>query len=241
VSFYVYLIQNRINGKCYVGKANDPEARWQSHKYAAQENKRWYLYRAIRKHGIENFEFSVLEEWPTEEQAFQAEHELIVYLRAIGADLYNETNGGEGLRGLKRTPQHCRRISETKKRIFASPEGDITRERMGASQRGKKRGPRSAETRRKIGIAARNQKPEALRRIGDGARRRWQKYRAWKALQPPPPPKVPKPRDPISEETRQRLRDAQRRRFERPEEHEKIRRGRQRQTEKMRAAKRLKP
>ena len=62
----IYLIKNLMNGHCYVGQSMDIEKRWQDHEYTVNNNKllayHYPLYRAIRKHGIENFYFDVLEE-----------------------------------------------------------------------------------------------------------------------------------------------------------------------------------
>jgi len=61
----IYLITNMINGKMYVGQSKNIYNRFKSHKASAfSENvKRHYLlYRSIRKYGLENFRFEVLEE-----------------------------------------------------------------------------------------------------------------------------------------------------------------------------------
>lgn len=62
----IYKITNLINGKSYVGQSVDIKTRFKRHKQAAfNKNSKLYnypLYRAIRKYGIENFSFCVLEE-----------------------------------------------------------------------------------------------------------------------------------------------------------------------------------
>ena len=49
----IYKITNLINGKMYIGQAQDIYKRWYAHKYSAfkKDNKRYnvILYRAIRK------------------------------------------------------------------------------------------------------------------------------------------------------------------------------------------------
>lgn len=57
----IYKITNKINNKCYVGQSVDIEKRWIHHKHDAMCLD-LPLYRAIRKYGIENFNFEVLEE-----------------------------------------------------------------------------------------------------------------------------------------------------------------------------------
>lgn len=62
----IYLITNTLNNKHYVGQSRNISVRWSQHKTNAfNPNCHTYdypLYRAIRKYGIENFTFSVLEE-----------------------------------------------------------------------------------------------------------------------------------------------------------------------------------
>ena len=61
----VYKITNKINNNCYIGKSVDIEHRWKQHKYNYNKEKlkcyNYYLYRAFRKYGIENFNFEILE------------------------------------------------------------------------------------------------------------------------------------------------------------------------------------
>lgn len=61
----VYLIENQVNGKKYVGKTYlTIEQRWLMHKKdsyrKAYENRP--LYNAMRKYGIKNFSISLIEE-----------------------------------------------------------------------------------------------------------------------------------------------------------------------------------
>ncbi len=59
----IYCFKNRINGKCYIGQAIKLRARlkdhwnnWQSSRY-----EHLHIYRAFKKHGIENFELIILQ------------------------------------------------------------------------------------------------------------------------------------------------------------------------------------
>jgi len=52
----VYIIQNSINNKVYIGKTLDKlNLRWNGHKYSCkrEEHKNRPLYRAMNKYGIE--------------------------------------------------------------------------------------------------------------------------------------------------------------------------------------------
>lgn len=53
----VYVIKNKINGKCYVGQTTGlPKERFLQHKRLARMGKGYVFHAAIRKHGEENFE-----------------------------------------------------------------------------------------------------------------------------------------------------------------------------------------
>jgi hypothetical protein len=60
----VYGIQNKIKpDKWYVGRSKNIHKRWGDYK-KLKFSKQWKLYRAIMKHGIENFVFHILEQRP---------------------------------------------------------------------------------------------------------------------------------------------------------------------------------
>lgn len=64
---YVYKITNKINNKNYIGQTiRHYGQRWRNHRSEAfnieSQKYEYPLYRAIRKYGLENFEFSVIEE-----------------------------------------------------------------------------------------------------------------------------------------------------------------------------------
>jgi hypothetical protein len=57
----IYLIENRENGYKYVGRSIDIENRWKQHIYSAEREDGFVLHKAIKKYGIEKFNFSILE------------------------------------------------------------------------------------------------------------------------------------------------------------------------------------
>lgn len=58
----IYKIQNLINGKIYIGQSVHIKARFNAHKSEARNGNTRPLYNAIRKYGVENFSFEVIEE-----------------------------------------------------------------------------------------------------------------------------------------------------------------------------------
>lgn len=57
----IYKITNTVNNKKYIGQSINIIDRWREHRQRAS-NGTEYLYQAIRKYGIQNFVFEVLEE-----------------------------------------------------------------------------------------------------------------------------------------------------------------------------------
>jgi group I intron endonuclease len=57
----IYLIRNKINDKKYIGQSTNIENRWSHHKSRSISNHYSLVHRAIKKYGIDNFEFVVLE------------------------------------------------------------------------------------------------------------------------------------------------------------------------------------
>jgi len=62
----IYQYTNKINGHMYIGFAKDPKRRYNDHLSASFNinNKDYNLaiHRAIRKYGIDNFDFKILED-----------------------------------------------------------------------------------------------------------------------------------------------------------------------------------
>lgn len=79
----IYKITNTINNKVYIGETTRTmNARWQQHKARAKMPEYTeYLYRAIRKYGIENFIIEELTQC-TDEDRFKVETEYITKYRS---------------------------------------------------------------------------------------------------------------------------------------------------------------
>lgn len=91
----IYTVTNKVNGKTYVGQSNNPEYRWKQHCQRANNpnyQERSALYPAMRKYGIENFEFTILGWF---EDYNEKEKYYIKELNTLSPNGYNLAEGGE--------------------------------------------------------------------------------------------------------------------------------------------------
>lgn len=93
---FVYKITNTINNRIYVGlTTNSIEKRWREHKCAANTGSEKPLYRAMRKHGIDNFSIHVIYQATSIEDMRAAELRFIKELKAHALENgYNLTDHG---------------------------------------------------------------------------------------------------------------------------------------------------
>src|ERR1700733_4551680 len=81
----IYIIQNIVNMKIYVGYSSGAKERLNTHRRDAYNIKfdgyEYPLYRAIRKYGWERFTKQVIEKWETRQEALESEKFWIEYLR----------------------------------------------------------------------------------------------------------------------------------------------------------------
>lgn len=122
---YIYLIENIINNKIYIGKTHNPNKRWRKHisvsKHGSKREK-YYIHKAIKKYGKDNFSFSIIESYNNEIDCIDAERFYISYFKYIGAQLYNLTDGGEGCFGRKMSKETKIKISIAHKGLKHSKE-----------------------------------------------------------------------------------------------------------------------
>jgi group I intron endonuclease len=155
----IYKITNQINGKIYVGKTTRerPEIRWSQHKDVARNvngpRSQAHFYHALRKHGVENFVFTVIDEAHTEAELCAKEISWIGILESFDpAKGYNSTMGGEGtrfspavrekLKGKIFSAERRRKISESQKGKIISAE---TRALLSAKLKGRPVSPERLE------------------------------------------------------------------------------------------------
>lgn len=93
----IYCITNTINSKKYIGQSIDIKKRWAKHKSSAFNKNdlkkyNYPLYKAIRKYGLENFKFEILERFN------QINHDELnnreIYWISKYSPEYNQNSGG---------------------------------------------------------------------------------------------------------------------------------------------------
>lgn len=93
----IYKITNDLNGKCYIGQSIHIEKRWTNEKADAKnQNSESYntaLSRALRKYGINNFTFEIIENCPIELLNEKEMYYIDYYNSYFNG--YNSTTGGD--------------------------------------------------------------------------------------------------------------------------------------------------
>lgn len=108
----IYCIKNLVNEKMYVGQTiKSLEERWAMHRIIATSGKGHHLHASIRKHGVQSFSASVIDTCSTDEELNEKEILWISKLGTYGPGGYNETLGGDGVRGLKWSSERLRDAS----------------------------------------------------------------------------------------------------------------------------------
>lgn len=88
----IYKIENKINGKVYIGQSNNIQRRFQEHQTKG-ETSRIPVDIAIQKYGKDNFTYTVIEE-TTIDKLNQAEEFWIDYFNSVETG-YNCSKGGD--------------------------------------------------------------------------------------------------------------------------------------------------
>jgi group I intron endonuclease len=119
---YLYTVTNLIDLKVYVGQTTDPDRRWYQHKWCAENDPKGcpYLYRAIKKHGVDNFQYEVVGIYESLDSINQAEEWFINAIESTMACVgYNIALGGDN---QTRSPETRRKISDTLTKLCNTPE-----------------------------------------------------------------------------------------------------------------------
>lgn len=199
--YMAYKVSNLINNKVYIGITTDNrlKRRWYEHKWNAKNNYTTaYLYKAINKHGVENFTFEAIACSKKLEDILYIEQQLIIQYNSYGLNGYNCTDGGNF--NTVKIPADIRlKLSqESSIRMKNLWKNEEFRDKMSKSLKGKKR---SEDSKRKQSEKMKGRRPSE------------------QCLQKALEASIGSKR---TEETKNKLKEAQRNRFSNPEERSKI-------------------
>lgn len=159
---FVYVLQNLVNGKVYVGQTKSPSKRKATHFYNARKGIARPLYAAIRKHGVENFAFEVLEEC-IDDVVNEREQYWVAHFDSFNPEKgYNLTSGGNQL--IEFSEEVVQRTCNHHVGMRGRHHTAATREKMREACR--RREVPSEETRKKISDAAKARKGERAAMFG---------------------------------------------------------------------------
>lgn len=125
----VYLRTNTVNGKQYVGQANDFKQREQDWKYDSRYSG-GVIDKARAKYGIDNFKTDILKECQTQEDLNFWEQYYIKELNTKVPNGYNLTDGGEGCSGYHHTEEEIKKAVESWKKSYNPLHHSMKREEV---------------------------------------------------------------------------------------------------------------
>ena len=164
----IYKIRNLLNSKVYIGQSLNINNRFRVHKFKSNKNQKHPLYSSIRKYGIENFEFTILEEVPDVSKLDNKEQYWLNYYKSYNSLYgYNLRTDCISNRGFKHTKETKEKMSLSKKGIKRKPLSKEHKLKLSESHTGKKQTKEtiqkridsrkgyvcSDKTKRKIGLA----------------------------------------------------------------------------------------
>ena len=101
--YSIYKATNKINGKVYIGfDSNWPQRMWE-HKSPSNFNKKYKFYNALRKYGLNGFEWNVIYQSLDKEHCLHMMEPFFIKEYNSLKKGYNSTLGGEGIFGYKHT------------------------------------------------------------------------------------------------------------------------------------------
>lgn len=100
----IYKFTNKYNRKVYIGQAVNIKKRYATHVKAINSNDTMYFHTALRKYGLDGFDFSILIECPRENLNYWEKFYIKYYCSNMHKYGYNQTTGGHPTAG--RTNKH---------------------------------------------------------------------------------------------------------------------------------------
>lgn len=206
----VYKITCTANGKIYIGSANNLRRRWYEHRHDLKRRKHRnaHLQRAWDQYGESSFKFEIVElvmPWSLIDRENHWLEMLRPFDHTIGFNIGKRAESG--MSGRHHSP-------ETRAKISAINAGrKLPPEQVENSALAHKGGKRSPETREKISAAAklRNQSPGYFEKMSQSHKGQIPSLAAREATS-----RLRKG-IPLSDETRARMSEAQKKRYQKPD------------------------
>jgi len=146
--YTIYKSVNTKTGKVYIGFDSNWPNRSNNHKSASKKQDSKF-YRAIRKYGWDNFEWSVIYQSKDKQHTLKEMETYFINEYNSMKNGYNSTLGGDGTLGRKRTKEERLKQSISTKGI-SKPHTTEHNKKIGDALRGQKRIPLSEEHKQKI-------------------------------------------------------------------------------------------
>jgi group I intron endonuclease len=183
----IYIVTNKANGKQYVGISKNLKRRWGQH--VSSNGSAPALHSAIKKYGVEGFIFSHICDAFDFEAACDIERMLIQQHNTKSPNGYNLTDGGEGVVGRPMTNEEKEVKRKTAIAFISS---------LSAEERAKKFGTKGKKfTKEQIEkIRASNKGKNLGKRPSDETRKKMSEAHK------------NRPRKPLSEETKEKIRQS---------------------------------
>lgn len=95
----IYKITNLVHGRVYIGQTvqSNPKMRWYSHWDYVKKGRKSYLYDSMRKHGMHNFSWEIIDRAGSVEELNKLEAKWLDYYRSAGEVYNNREAGGNKL------------------------------------------------------------------------------------------------------------------------------------------------
>ena len=133
MTYYIYMLQNKINNKIYIGQTNNIARRKRQHRCVKNGYKKsQYICRAISKHGFDNFNMIPFDQHNTPEEVDKSEIFWIDFFQSRNRNIgYNHAIGGKVNRGFHHTELFKKEQSKRLKALSKtriSPNAKLTKQ-----------------------------------------------------------------------------------------------------------------
>ncbi len=154
---HIYKITNTVNGKIYIGQTvqKNPKMRWYSHLDYARKGVKAHLYDSMRKHGVEKFNWEILQEASNIDELNILENYWENFYRSQGVVLYNNRRTGNNKlhsESSKQKMKESQKSAHARRRAEGKDGG--WKRRDGGSMKGKTTSNETKEKQRQAHLAS---------------------------------------------------------------------------------------